>query len=273
MREGYVEWRAGRTWHSVAGEGDRTPLLCLHGGPGSTHHYFAPLLELADERPVILYDQLGCGGSPSVGEIDWSLGLFLEELDALRSTLSLERVHLLGTSWGGMLALEHALAHQDSLASLILSSSLASAAEWQLEVKRLFDAIELDGEGAAERELEARHVYRGDPEREEFRLMHATRGPTVYEAMWGPNEWTVTGALKGWDVRARLPELHIPTLVVRGGHDLSTSLISRTLVEGIAGAREVVLEQSSHMPVLEETQRYLATVRGFLHEIDERESS
>lgn len=100
--------------------------------------------------------------------------------------------------------------------------------------------------------------------------MRATRGPAVYEAMWGPNEWTVTGALKGWDVRDRLPELHVPTLVVRGGHDLSTALIAQTLVNGIAGAREVVLEDSAHMPVLEETERYLATVRGFLRERETR---
>ena len=273
MREGYVEWEAGRTWYTVAGEGERTPLLCLHGGPGSTHHYFAPLLELADERPVVLYDQLGCGGSPNDREVAWSLQLFLDELDAVRSALDLERVHLLGTSWGGMLALEHALARQDSLASLILSSSLASAEEWQLEVKRLFDAIEIDDAAAAEAELDAQHVYRGDPEREEIRSMRAARGPAVYEAMWGPNEWTVTGALQGWDVRPRLHELRIPTLVIRGGHDLSTPLVSRTLVEGIAGAREVVLDDSSHMPVLEETERYLDAVRGFLYEHERQASS
>ena len=66
--------------------------------------------------------------------------------------------------------------------------------------------------------------------------MRAARGPAVYEAMWGPNEWTVTGALQGWDVRPRLHELRIPTLVIRGGHDLSTPLVSRTLVGGITAA-------------------------------------
>jgi L-proline amide hydrolase len=268
MREGHVEWRAGSTWYSVAGDGGGTPLLCLHGGPGSTHHYFAPLLELADERPVVFYDQLGCGGSQSDGEIDWTLELFLEELDALRAELGLDRVHLLGTSWGGMLALEHALARQETLASLILSSSLASAAAWAGEVKRLLDELGIDDPVAADHELSARHVYRGDPELEEVRLMRASRSQEVYEAMWGPNEWTVTGALEGWDVRARLLELQLPTLVIRGGHDLSTPLISRTLVEGIVGAQEVVLENSSHMPVLEETERYIEVVRRFLDETE-----
>ncbi|MDX6474731.1 MAG: proline iminopeptidase [Gaiellaceae bacterium] len=264
MREGHVDWRAGQTWYGVAGDGPQTPLLCLHGGPGSTHHYFAPLYELADERPVILYDQLGCGGSRSDGEIDWSVAIFLEELDALRGALGLDRVHLLGTSWGGMLALEHVLARQDTVASLVLSSTLASAAEWTREVKRLRDAIDIADDEAANEVLESRHVFRGDPEREELRRMKASRGAAAYEAMWGPNEWTVTGALQGWDVRARLAEIHVPTLVIRGGHDLSTPLVSRTLVQGIAGAREVVLDDSSHMPVLEETERYLGVLREFL---------
>jgi len=73
-------------------------------------------------------------------------------------------------------------------------------------------------------------------------------------------------------VRERLQELDVPTLVVRGKHDLSTPRVSRTLVEGIAGAQEVVLDESSHMPVLEETERYLAVVRGFLQETEARAS-
>src|SRR5919108_5446043 len=116
-REGWLVWRAGRTWFRVIGEGGRLPLLCLHGGPGSTHHYFSPLERCADERPVVVYDQLGCGRSEPDVEPEWSVALFLEELAALREHLDLGRVHLLGTSWGGMLALEPALPRQQTLAS------------------------------------------------------------------------------------------------------------------------------------------------------------
>src|SRR5919197_2217733 len=123
--EGYVDFRGHRTWYRVVGDraSGAAPLLALHGGPGSTHNYFAPLERLADERPVVLYDQLGCGRSEPSGDVDWSVAVFLEELDALRAHLGLERVHLLGTSWGGMLALEHALARKETLESLILSST------------------------------------------------------------------------------------------------------------------------------------------------------
>jgi proline iminopeptidase len=84
--------------------------------------------------------------------------------------------------------------------------------------------------------------------------------------MQGPNEWTVTGALRGWDVRDRLGEIGVPTLVVRGRYDMCTPAIAQTLVQGIPHAREVVLEHSSHTPVLEETDRYLDVVRRFMRE-------
>jgi pimeloyl-ACP methyl ester carboxylesterase len=256
--EGWLERPIGRTWYRVVDEGGGTPLLALHGGPGSTHNYFAPLERLADERPVVLYDQIGCGRSDRPDEVEWSLEVFLDELDALREHLELTRVHLLGTSWGGMLALEHALARQDSIESLILSSTLASAEEWAAEAKRLRSDV------ASDEEFDARHFYRRGEEPPEIVRMREQRGKHVYEAMWGPNEWTITGALDGWDVRARLRELTLPTLVLRGAYDMSTPAISRTLLEGIPHACEVVFAESSHTPVLEETERYLTVVRTFL---------
>jgi len=262
--EGYLERPIGRTWYRVTGKPGRAPLVALHGGPGSTHNYFAPLERLADERQIVLYDQIGCGRSDRPDGIEWSVAVFLDELDALRDHLGLERIHLLGTSWGGMLALEHAFARQDSLASLILSSTLADTAQWATEAKRLRDAVP-----GSEADFESRHFYRG-PDCLEMTRMLAERSTAVYEAMWGPNEWTLTGALGGWDVRARLSGLKLPTLVLRGEHDLSTPAISKTLLDGIPHAREVVFAESSHTPVLEETERYLTTVREFLYLVEAR---
>jgi proline iminopeptidase len=267
--DGWLQWFAGRTWYRVTGERGRMPLLCLHGGPGSTHNYFAPLERLADERPVLLYDQLGCGRSEPSGQVEWSLEVFLDELDALREHLRLESVHLLGTSWGGMLALEHALARQETIGSLVLSSTLACAEDWVTEVRRLRDAIEGDDDAVME-EFERRHFFRGGIEPFELARMREQRSVAVYEAMWGRNEWTMTGALAGWDVRARLHELTVPTLIVRGAHDLSTEAISKTLTDGVPHAREVVFAKSSHTPVLEETERYLDVVREFLYAVEAR---
>ena len=211
--------------------------------------------------------------------------MFLDELAALREQLGLDRVHLLGTSWGGMLALEHALSGFGGLTSLILSSTLASAAEWEVEVTRLRDELPADVLAAllehdragthdsaeyerAEAVFNARHFYRGATRPPELERMLPERGRESYRAMWGPNEWTLTGALQDWDVRPRLHELELPVLVIRGRYDLSTESIAATLLRGLPQAREVVFEESSHTPVLEETERYLELVGGFLRAIE-----
>jgi proline-specific peptidase len=283
VSEGYLDYLAYRTWYRVVGDlGSRAaPLLALHGGPGSTHHYFGPLEQLADERPVVVYDQIGCGSSDRPRDIEWSIAVFCDEVDAVRSHLGLERIHLLGTSWGGMLALEHVLSGAEGVVSLILSSTLASVDQWAAEQLVLKNALPPDVVEVLDRHERAgtydvpeyeeamevyfdRHFYRGPKPRPELELMNAEKARDVYQAMQGPNEWTVTGALRGWDVRDRLGEIDLPTLVIRGRNDMCTDPIAASLTEGIPNAREVILEESSHTPVLEETDRYLATIEAFM---------
>src|SRR5438874_12717664 len=144
--EGYVDFRGYGTWYRVVGDRSSAaaPLLALHGGPGSTHNYVAPLEGLADERPVVLYDQIGCGNSDRPQDIEWNVAVFREEVGAVREQLGLERIHLLGTSWGGMLALEHVLSGAQGIVSLILSSTLASVDQWASEQLKLRDALPAD---------------------------------------------------------------------------------------------------------------------------------
>jgi proline-specific peptidase len=282
--EGYLDYLGYRTWYRLVGElGSAVPLLALHGGPGSTHHYFGPLELLADERPVVVYDQLGCGSSDRPQDVEWSVAVFRDELDAVRAQLGLERIHLLGTSWGGMLALEHVLSGAEGIVSLILSSTLANLEQWAAEQQVLKNALPPDvvevldrhereetyDDPEYEQAMEAyfdRHFYRGPKPRPELEAMKAERGQDVYRAMQGPNEWTPTGALRGWDVRARLGEIDVPTLVIRGRYDMCTGPIAKTLLEGVANSREVVLEESSHTPVLEETDHYLESISSFMRQ-------
>ena len=129
--EGTIPYAGGETWYRIVGEGEepgKLPLLCLHGGPGGTHDYIEPLEGMAATgRRTVFYDQLGCGKSdlpddPSL----WTVELFVEEVGAVRDALGLERVHLFGNSWGGMLAMEYALTQPAGLASLVLASAPAS---------------------------------------------------------------------------------------------------------------------------------------------------
>jgi proline-specific peptidase len=133
--EGYIEVPGGKVWYRAVGDNaDATPLLCLHGGPGFTHYYLEPLEALADRRRVIFYDQLGCGRSDRPDDVSlWNVERFVEELARVRVALELDRVHLFGSSWGGMLAMQYVLdrpGDRPGLESLILCGSPASMIRW-----------------------------------------------------------------------------------------------------------------------------------------------
>ncbi len=109
VREGFVSFRGYQVWYRIVGEREdlgQLPLLCLHGGPGAPHDYLEPLEAMAATgRRVIFYDQLGCGNSDQPHHLSmWAVDLFVEEVGVVRRALGLERVHILGQSWGGMLA-------------------------------------------------------------------------------------------------------------------------------------------------------------------------
>lgn len=310
-REGFLPFRDGRTWYvvvdggtaragaeesgpGVAGAGGgiadkRTPVLTLHGGPGIPHGYLDPMAGLAhDGRDVVFYDQVGCGDSthphdPSL----WSVDLFVEELANVRFRLGLDCVHILGQSWGGMLALDYALRKPAGIASLVLADTAPSMAQWVTETARLRAGLPED----VQRTL-AGHEAAGtidSPEYTEAMLAFYTRhvcrlapwpdyvarafaaleeDPEVYTTMWGPNEFTCTGTLHAWDVRDRLGEIDVPTLVLCGRHDEATPAIAQTLVDGIPGAQLHVFEHSSHLPHAEEPEAFRAVVDGFLTRVD-----
>jgi proline-specific peptidase len=292
-REGRLPFRGWETWYKVvegAAPAKAIPLLTLHGGPGIPHGYLDPLADLAaDGRTIVFYDQLGCGEStrphdPSL----WSVDLFVEELDNVRAGLGLEEVHLLGQSWGGMLALDYALRRPSGLVSLVLADTAASMAQWVAEASRL--RSELPGEvqrvlaeheaagtidspeyAEAMNAFYARHVCRCDPMPDCVAQAFAAleEDAEVYNTMWGPNEFTCTGTLKPWNVRERLGEIGVPTLVVSGRYDEATPAMQETLVRGIAGAEQRIFEHSSHLPHAEEPEAFRAVVADFLDRAEE----
>jgi L-proline amide hydrolase len=247
------------------------PLLCLHGGPGGSHLLLEGLAALAEQgRRVVFYDQLGSGDSARPDDPSlWRVETFLDQLRSVREGLGLERIHLFGSSWGGMLALEYALTQPEGLASLVLNSTPTSAPRWAEEAERLTRVLPpgLDGK-AAEDEFKRRHICRLDPEPEVLARSRAMFGKQVYETMWGPNEFTVIGTLSGWDVTGRLGEIDLPTLITSGRHDECTPALVEPLHRGIAGSEWVLFENCSHMSYLEDPERYLEVVGGFLERIE-----
>jgi proline-specific peptidase len=288
-REGTIDFRGYRVWYGIIGETEelpgRPPLLCLHGGPGACHDYLEPLAAMAKGgRRVIFYDQLGCGNSdqpdnPSL----WTVPLFIEEVGVVRRALGLDRLHLLGQSWGGMLAMEYALTQPVGLASLTIASSPASMVQWVAEANRLRRSLPADVQATLLRHEAAgttdsseyqsammvfyrRHVIRLDPMPEPIARTFAKleRNPQVYRTMNGPSEFHVVGNLKDWDIVARLSEIGTPTLVTSGRHDEATALIAETVHRGIRGSEWVVFEDSSHMAHAEEPDRYRNVLDEFL---------
>ena len=283
MKEGYVDVTGGKVWYEVLGEGDGTPLLVLHGGPGSTGFGLEALEPLGDQRPIVIYDQLGCGYSDKPEDVSlWNLQRFVEELVQVRVALGLEEVHLLGHSWGTMLAASYLLTRPTGVKSVIFSSPCLSALLWakdqaehlkgfpqdmQDTVARCEGATDSEEYQEAMKTYYKRHLCRIETPK---RPADRPSGSVVYNTMWGPSEFCATGNLKTYDVTPQLHEIDIPTLFLCGRYDETkpdTLLYYQSLVPG---SQSHVFEQSAHKAYLEETDAYIRVVREFLQSVGTR---
>ena len=298
MAEGVLEWDGGVTWYRVEGSLGRrgegkAPLVILHGGPGAAHDYVEPIAGLAGsaDRPCVLYDQLGCGRSghlPDAPAEFWTVELFVRELASLLDHLQIAGgYHLLGQSWGGMLAMEHALMRPAGLRSLVVADSPASMALWVQEADRLRRLLPRDVQNALSRHEDAgttdsseyeramtvfyeRHVCRivpfPDPLTRTFAQL--AEDPTVYHTMNGPSEFHVIGSLRDWDIKPRLGGVRVPVLVISGEYDEATPAVVRPLVEALPNARWELIPDASHTPHLEKPEQFLHLVETFLSQHD-----
>jgi L-proline amide hydrolase len=280
------------TWYRVTGDlgpGDSdapAPLVVLHGGPGATHDYLLSLADLADGRAVIHYDQLGNGRSthyPDRGADFWTVDLFVRELHNLVDALGIaDRHHVLGQSWGGFLAEEYAFTQPAGLRSLVLANTAASWADFAAEAGKLRDQLPADVQATLAKHEDAgtyddpeymqacmafydRHVIRVPwPPEVAATFEYLDQEPTVYRTMNGPSEFHIIGSCKDWQVKDRLHEIRLPTLLVSGRHDEATPALQQVLLDGIAGSEWVCFEESSHMPHVEERERYMQVVGDWL---------
>ncbi len=284
QREGFTAVHGYRFyWKSVGDPGPKGTIVLLHGGPGGTHDYLLAFSDLADHGyRVIYYDQLGCGRSELARDVsEYSIDRDVEDLEALRRELQLDRFHLIGSSYGGLLAIAYALAHPEPIRTLVSASGLVDVPLTSREMERL------------KRELPAplpdileRHEARGEYQHPEyldavmqFYRRHLCRLPVwpaevtytldhlsvpKYGTMNGPNEFTITGTIRDYDATPRLGEIRIPTLVTTGRYDEVTPAVAESIHRGIRGSTLVRFEESSHTAFWEERPRYMQTVLDFL---------
>ncbi|AUZ33793.1 proline iminopeptidase [Arthrobacter sp. PGP41] len=286
-REGRLQVPGGGVWYRVVGDSPAVPLVIVHGGPGATHDYLEPLEAMADERPVVFYDQLGAGKSDAPDDIGlWTNERLVDELGRILDGLALDRVHLLGHSWGTIVAAEYALRAPDRLAGLVLAdpclslpryaeTAAALRGELPAEVRAVLDRHEAAGTTDSDEYQDAsmefyrRHVCRLDPWPEPLMRTFGQLNQVIYERMQGPSEFQITGIHKDYDATGRLGDLSVPTLFICGRHDEMRPEDTAWYHSLVPASELVIFENSSHMPHLEEPDLFLQVLRDFLRRAEQ----
>lgn len=279
--EGFISFRDHQVWYRIVKPNPaisgKLPLLCLHGGPGIPHDYLEPLEAIAQTgRPVIFYDQLGCGNSDRAKDADlYSIDLFKDELVAVRSALNLEQIHLFGQSWGGCLALEHALSQATGIASLVLANTPASVQQFVSEAYGLMNELPADIKAVIQK-----HEAAGTTQDPEYKqaieafnhhfLCRLDPWPSCLTKAYSKagTEFRGAGKIIDWTVENRLSGISVPTLLLSGRYDQVTPACVEKLQQGISGSEWMLFEDSSHMPHLEETERFLQVLDEFLSRVE-----
>ncbi|TYC48327.1 alpha/beta fold hydrolase [Rhodobacterales bacterium] len=266
------------------GEGEDV-VLCLNGGPGLPCDYLREAHSILSRHGfrVVAFDQLGTGKSDRPDDASlWTIGRYVEEVETVRKALGLGKVHMLGHSWGGWLAIDYALTYPDALSSLILEDTVADMPHLAQELDRLRSAL-----GSETVAMMQRHEAEGTMDHPEYQAAitilnyrHVCRlskwpapinrslddwnmGP--YETMQGPNEFLYVGNLKDWNRIPDLPGIEVPALITTGQHDELTPACAMKMKLALKDAELHVFPNSSHMPFYEEPDAYYPVLLDFLN--------
>lgn len=285
-REGFVNVPGGKVWYRIDGQGEKPPVLLLHGGPGSSSYSLDPLKKLSDDRPVIFYDQLGCGRSDRITDTTlMSMDRYVEEVETLRKALNLEVFYLYGHSWGTMLGIDYYMKYPEHIRAIIFSSPLFSTDLWISDADTLIttlpdsvqQAIRINEENGTYNSQEYQdavslyysHFVRRK-ERPQIQLDSSRMffGENVYEYMWGPSEFTATGTLTDYDRLSQLPQVVAPTLLLAGEYDEARPATVAYYQSLIPRAAFVEIPNSGHVTLNDNPKETIAVIRGFLRKSD-----
>lgn len=280
-------------WTRRSGTSPTIKLLLLHGGPGCTHEYFEVFDSVLPQAGIELlyYDQLGSHHSSQPDHPDlWEIDRFVDEVEQVRQALALDASNffLLGHSWGGILAIEYALQHQQQLKGLIISNMVWSVPGYNryaeerflstlpAEVLAELQAIEAEEDYDNPRYMELlipyhyeHHVLRRpyaqwpDSVRRAFDHLN----PKVYIPMQGPSELGARGKLAHWDRRAELPRIQVPTLTIGAAHDTMDPNEMEAMARALPRGRHLHCPEGSHMAMIDDQAVYMAGLIEFLQQV------
>jgi proline iminopeptidase len=285
-KEGFIEVEGGKIWYRIDGEGDKTPVLLLHGGPGSSSFNLEPLKELSQDRPVIFLDQLGCGRSTRITDTTlMTIEQNVEQLEQVRKALKLDKFYLYGHSWGTMLGMDYYVKYPKGIQGLIFSSPLFSTKIWTDDADTLIKTLP-EATQKAIRESERLKDYANEAYKEAMKVYYKAYvrrsdksksqqdsaakffGENVYNFMWGPSEFTATGNLLNYNRLKDLPKITVPTLLTAGEYDEARPSSVRYYTSLIPGAQFKEIPQAAHSTMMDNPKEYIGILREFLRKMD-----
>ena len=275
------------------GESSDVCILVLHGGPAATHEY---MLSLAYDLPgqgyeVVMYDQLGSFYSDQPEGDIWNIPRWVEEVEEVRQALGYDadNFYVLGNSWGGILAMEYALKYQDHLNGLVvcnMHASIPDYAAYNRDVLRpqmrpslldSLDAYEAAGDfqnptyvHLVETEFYTKHICRLEEWPEEVTGSFSRLNYPLYDLMQGPSEFRVGGRLIDWDIKSRLPEITVPTLMVGAAHDTMDPLAMKEQSELVGDGQFLLCPNGSHLCMWDDREAFMAGVSAFVQGVESR---
>ena len=279
------------------GESEEVKVLVLHGGPACTHEY---MLNVAYELPehagltgpaeVHMYDQLGSFYSDQPEKDLWNIERWVQEVDEVRQALDMDSTnfYLLGNSWGGILAMEYALVHQEHLKGLIVCNMQSSIPEYAAYNKStlrpqmrpsLVDSLEAyEAAGdfqnptyleLIDQEFYRKHICRLKEWPEEVVGSFARLNYKLYDLMQGPSEFKVGGRIIDWDITPRLGEIGTPTLMVGATHDTMDPAAMARQATLVQRGRALICENGSHLALWDDAEAFFGGVTDFIRDVEE----
>jgi proline iminopeptidase len=281
-----------KVWTKRIGNNPKIKLLLLHGGPGGTHEAFECFESFLPKEGIefIEYDQLDSYYSDQPNDSSlWTTDRFVDEVDQVRQALGLtkDNFYLLGHSWGGILALEYALKHQDHLKGLIISNMMASIPEYEkyngklrLQMRKtLIDSLQnYEDKGLFNDTVYQRlvlneyyrvHLCRLNPWPEPLDLMFKHLSSGIYVAMQGPSEFKTGGRLIHWDRSKDLSQITVPTLMIGGEFDTMDPKYMEWMSSQVQNGNYLYCPLGSHCDMWDDQAHYFPGLIKFLRDVDD----
>jgi proline iminopeptidase len=281
-------------WTKRVGNNPTQKVLLLHGGPGATHEYLEAFDSYLPGAGIeyYYYDQLGSAFSdqPDAPEL-WELPRFVDEVEQVRQALSLDasNFYLYGQSWGGILAIEYALEHQENLKGLIISNMMASIPAYNVyaqdvlmpamdsevlaEIQALEEAEDYDNPRYME--LLVKHHYvdhilrmPADEWPDPVNRAFARINYEIYTPLQGPSELGASGKLVNWDRTASLSEIQVPTLVIGAEHDTMDPKHMKWMASAFPNGRYLYCPNGSHLAMYDDQVTYFEGLIEFIRDMD-----